>query len=171
MILIYTLREMLRRGGYGDAAISYVGGLHFLLVFKDRGEAVGFLERMGLWQEFFPSLALWEGQEIRHDRIACVKIEGVPIKLRDNLLFDKIGEAFGRVIRKSDFSWASSDVSFGRCHVITNHKGDSGGGRVIMERKRVSGMGDGRKRQVVRLCGLISVNSGYGEPNNIGGVS
>ncbi|KAJ0624832.1 putative RNA recognition motif domain, nucleotide-binding alpha-beta plait domain superfamily [Helianthus annuus] len=116
------LRAMLNRGGHEDAAISYVGGLHFLVVFKDRDEARRFTENVDLWREFFSKVDLWEGQEASLPRLVCLKMVGVPLKLMDCSVYDKIGECFGKLVKRSDFSWTTTDVSYGRCYVLTGQK-------------------------------------------------
>ncbi|KAM0049363.1 hypothetical protein Hdeb2414_s0008g00285061 [Helianthus debilis subsp. tardiflorus] len=113
------IKAMLNRGGHLNVAISYIGGLQLMLVFKESGEAKSFIANADLWQDFFASLALWEGQEVRDQHVACLKIEGVLLKLRDSDVFDRVGESFGRIVKSSDFSWTNADVSHGRCFVLT----------------------------------------------------
>ncbi|KAI3784792.1 hypothetical protein L1987_43897 [Smallanthus sonchifolius] len=48
------------------------------------------------------------------------KIKGVPFILRDRCVFDKIGEAFGRTILPSEFSWEDDDISFACGYVLTS---------------------------------------------------
>ncbi|MFS8018832.1 hypothetical protein Hanom_Chr15g01396681 [Helianthus anomalus] len=46
------------------------------------------------------------------DRVATLRITGVPVHLKENSLFDRIGSLFGRVVQESSFSWlgpANSD--------------------------------------------------------------
>ncbi|KAJ0524127.1 hypothetical protein HanIR_Chr10g0501141 [Helianthus annuus] len=116
------IQAMLNRGGHSNVAISYTGGLQVFLVFKESGEAKGFIDNMELWRDFFTKLTFWEGQEVQDQRVACLKIEGVPLKLRDNTIFDKVGESFGRIVKNSDFSWTDTDVSHGQCWVLTGQR-------------------------------------------------
>ncbi|KAI3774204.1 hypothetical protein L1987_48749 [Smallanthus sonchifolius] len=113
-------RIMLAKGGFIDVAISYIGGLRVLLSFKEARQANEFLmAKEDVWKDYLASAFIWSGQDIPFDRIACLKVEGVPFLLRDALVYDKIGEKFDRVVWPSDFSWEESDNSSGCCYVLT----------------------------------------------------
>ncbi|MDV3153270.1 MAG: hypothetical protein Q8755_02725, partial [Candidatus Phytoplasma australasiaticum] len=53
-------------------------------------------------------------------RIAELKFRGVPIQLRYDDLYDRIGSLFGKIVCKSEFSWQNTDVSEGSCRVLTD---------------------------------------------------
>ncbi|KAI3741068.1 hypothetical protein L1987_58735 [Smallanthus sonchifolius] len=50
--------------------------------------------------------------------LGSVGLEGTCIS--DATTFDKIGEAFGRTILPSEFSWEDDDNSFACCYLLTN---------------------------------------------------
>ncbi|KAI3825550.1 hypothetical protein L1987_07040 [Smallanthus sonchifolius] len=88
-------RVMLDARGYKEAKILYFGGLKVMLVFKDDKQEMEFMQaKDGLWSKFLISTTLWSGQYIPFDRIAGLKVVGVPFQLRDNNTFDKVGELF-----------------------------------------------------------------------------
>ncbi|MFS8033551.1 hypothetical protein Hanom_Chr17g01570911 [Helianthus anomalus] len=105
---------MLNRGGYTDTPMCYLGGFHFMVVMKNKDMETQFLYRKDeLWGEHFVSVILWEGQCIKFEWVAELKINGVPFHIQDYEIFDNIGVSFGRIVKGSDFSWAESYVPIG----------------------------------------------------------
>ncbi|MFS8026347.1 hypothetical protein Hanom_Chr16g01485671 [Helianthus anomalus] len=107
--------------GLSDVGLSYLGGMTFLLAFKDRRTAS---ECMEMHSPFFVMLFskyfLWNGEEIPFSRIVSLNISGVPFLIRDNKLFDNIGGLFGEVVQQSAFSWQEEDNSYGFVKVLTS---------------------------------------------------
>ncbi|KAD4585945.1 hypothetical protein E3N88_23546 [Mikania micrantha] len=115
-----NMRMMLNSGGLGGVGISYIGGLKVLLTFKDQSQANDFLVgKKKIWENVLSSAEIWSGQDIQFDRIAGLKVIGIPFQHRDNSVYDKIGECFGKVVWPSEFSWESEDNSSGFCYVLT----------------------------------------------------
>ncbi|KAI3682988.1 hypothetical protein L1987_83424 [Smallanthus sonchifolius] len=76
-------RIMLAKGGFSDVAISYIGGLRVLFTFKEPHLPNEFMmAKEGVWKDSLASDFIWTGQDIPFDRIACLKVEGVPFMLR-----------------------------------------------------------------------------------------
>ncbi|KAM0055854.1 hypothetical protein Hdeb2414_s0006g00210971 [Helianthus debilis subsp. tardiflorus] len=99
--------------------ISYLGGLKCMIVFKEKRQALEFIEKEApLWSSVIAEAVLWRGQNLIYNRLVWLTIEGVPIHLRDNRLFDRIGARFGTVVGGSEFSWTLSDNSCGRCWLL-----------------------------------------------------
>ncbi|XP_035844362.1 uncharacterized protein LOC118490677 [Helianthus annuus] len=120
VVALEELRTLLDIGGYMDNPVSYLGGLKCMVVFKEKRLAIEFIEKESeAWSSVISSAVLWKGQDISYDRLVWLNIVGVPIQLRDNKLYDQIGEQFGRLAGGSQFSWSSSDNSSGNCWVVT----------------------------------------------------
>ncbi|KAI3732180.1 hypothetical protein L1987_63379 [Smallanthus sonchifolius] len=82
-----NFHSLLSSSGYENTPSLYVGGLKVMLVFKDRNIAMNFMNReYELWGKALVSVNLWEGQYIPFDRLACLKVVGVPLLLRDDTL-------------------------------------------------------------------------------------
>ncbi|KAI3730616.1 hypothetical protein L1987_61788 [Smallanthus sonchifolius] len=112
---------MLGSVGLEDIKISYIGGLQMMFIFKSTLEARNFqTQRESVWKKYFHSLSIWDGEDIPYQRIAGLKIKGVPFILRDTCTFDRIGEVFGRTIMSSEFTWDDDDNSHACCYVLTN---------------------------------------------------
>ncbi|KAK9075374.1 hypothetical protein SSX86_003697 [Deinandra increscens subsp. villosa] len=118
---LINAKRILAAEGTSDFEFFHVGGLDVLLAFHDAAAAATFLSKGSpSWRLVFSSLTTWEGQEIPYKRISCLKIYGVPLLARDEVTFNRIGEAFGSIVCPSDFSWNDQDVSFGRVFVNSN---------------------------------------------------
>ncbi|KAM0019261.1 putative RNA recognition motif domain, nucleotide-binding alpha-beta plait domain superfamily [Helianthus debilis subsp. tardiflorus] len=117
------IRAMLTSGGYADNPICYIGGTKIMVVFKDKTSAVDFVENKAeMWEPLLSSVVLWKGQDFPFERLAWLRIHGVPIYLRESMVFNKIGELFGELVWKSEFTWAATDNSTSVCGVLTSSK-------------------------------------------------
>ncbi|MFS7978084.1 hypothetical protein Hanom_Chr10g00911471 [Helianthus anomalus] len=92
------IRTMLELGGYMESPVCYLGGLKCMIVFKEKRLDLQFIEK---------EVSAWRS------------VEGVPIHLHDNKLFDRVGGLFGTVAGGSEFSWAVPENSCGRCWILT----------------------------------------------------
>ncbi|KAM0049391.1 hypothetical protein Hdeb2414_s0008g00285371 [Helianthus debilis subsp. tardiflorus] len=91
-----------------------------LVTFKDNVHARLFVEQSKeVWATMFSEVRVWNGELIPFNRIARLKVLGVPFQLRDDRLYDRIGELYGRIVKPSDFNWEETDNSTGECHVLT----------------------------------------------------
>lgn len=91
-----------------------------MLVFNNLDQAMDFMKNHGQsGEKFLKDVSIWDGQEVPFDRVAGLKVVGLPIMLRDSTNYDKIGEIFGEKICSSNFSWKDTDNSTGDCFVLT----------------------------------------------------
>ncbi|KAF5774188.1 hypothetical protein HanXRQr2_Chr13g0597451 [Helianthus annuus] len=103
--------------------IKYVGDLYFLLVFDSREEMLSFKDSNPTVKVWFSWMEVWEGQVLPFERIAWLKITGVPIQLLDNEVLDSVGRLFGKVVHASSLSTDSSDLTHDLVGVLV---GDGG---------------------------------------------
>ncbi|KAK9053190.1 hypothetical protein SSX86_029822 [Deinandra increscens subsp. villosa] len=118
--VLEDMRERMAFMGHENVAMSYLGGMKVILTFKEGQVARNFMikQKEG-WGRCFSSLRWWNGAEQENERIVQLRIMGVPVMIRDDTTFDKIGEKFGRRVSSSDFSWALDDNSVGRVCIAT----------------------------------------------------
>lgn len=117
-------RMMLSEAGYFDAAVSYVGGLAVMIIFKNNVQAQEFLSSKAVyWGKILEMAMLWKGQDIPFERIATLKVLGVPWMIRDAEVYDSIGSLFGKLAGPSEFSWGKLDNSIGVCYILTSNGG------------------------------------------------
>jgi hypothetical protein len=54
------------------------------------------------WSQWFSRLYVWEGKPPAFERVAWIKVTGVPISLWDRHVFDCVGERCGRLLAISE---------------------------------------------------------------------
>ncbi|KAJ0750902.1 hypothetical protein HanLR1_Chr05g0187211 [Helianthus annuus] len=114
------LRRCLRTVSNSDIQIKYVGGLYVLLVFGSRKEKEVFVSKSDVWCHIFDRLEDWSGQIIEFERIAWLKIHGVPLRLSCIQVFDDIAAKFGNVVQSAQFSEDGGDLSFAYIGILCN---------------------------------------------------
>ncbi|KAK1419822.1 hypothetical protein QVD17_29184 [Tagetes erecta] len=88
-------KAVLEGSGIRFEKISYIGGMKVLISFFNAQEAKNFIElNVASWRNVFSSVVIWDGQEIEVERIVGVNIYGVPLLLRDEATYNKIGRCF-----------------------------------------------------------------------------
>ncbi|KAF5783298.1 putative RNA recognition motif domain, nucleotide-binding alpha-beta plait domain superfamily [Helianthus annuus] len=92
--------------------IKYVGGLSVMLVFDNELEAALFLSDEAKWKESFSKVAVWKGQVLVNERIAWLKIFGVPTCIADNAVFNQIGAKFGPIMQPAQLTDEDGDLSY-----------------------------------------------------------
>ncbi|KAI3813879.1 hypothetical protein L1987_18614 [Smallanthus sonchifolius] len=65
------------------------------------------------WKDQLLSAVVWEGQEIVYERMVKLKMDGLPLVLREENTYRGIAGLYGRVIEPFHFSWDEFDVSSG----------------------------------------------------------
>ncbi|KAJ0488728.1 putative RNA recognition motif domain, nucleotide-binding alpha-beta plait domain superfamily [Helianthus annuus] len=120
-VSINMLKQEMEKEGMLEVGLSFIGGVSYMLIFKDRVTATASMEvHAKFFQQNFVEFYLWNGEEIPFSRVALLSIMGVPFIIRDNTIYDKIGKVFGEVIQGSKFSWQDEDNSSGSVKVLTS---------------------------------------------------
>ncbi|KAM0028601.1 hypothetical protein Hdeb2414_s0018g00515841 [Helianthus debilis subsp. tardiflorus] len=95
--LVYFDR-LLRIANIIVANIQYLRGLSVLITFHDEASASSFLELKDVWKPWFSKLDLWNGQTLPLERVAWLKLCGIPLHLFDADVLSQVGEAFGKIL-------------------------------------------------------------------------
>ncbi|KAJ0805701.1 putative RNA recognition motif domain, nucleotide-binding alpha-beta plait domain superfamily [Helianthus annuus] len=99
--------------------LKYLGGLKVLLCFSNPEEAEEFRYRkVDSWEKWFSRLYVWDGIPPLFERIAWVKVLGVPVSLWDRNVIDKIGERCGRLLVKSDAEFSDGNMAEDRLAIL-----------------------------------------------------
>ncbi|KAM0067059.1 putative RNA recognition motif domain, nucleotide-binding alpha-beta plait domain superfamily [Helianthus debilis subsp. tardiflorus] len=99
--------------------LKYLGGLKVLLCFKSVKEAEEFhYHLVDVWEKWFSRLYVWDGLPPIFERVAWVKVIGVPVSLWDRYIFNKIGERCGRLLVKSEAEVNDGNLSEERLAVL-----------------------------------------------------
>ncbi|KAJ0441099.1 putative RNA recognition motif domain, nucleotide-binding alpha-beta plait domain superfamily [Helianthus annuus] len=105
------LKVVLVEACFSKVSLSYTGGLHVLIKCPSEEVWNSLVGRVDIWSQWFSSLDLWLGQSMPFERIAWLKIIGVPIHLAEDKVFDLIASQFGKVIHASQRSSEDNDLS------------------------------------------------------------
>ncbi|KAJ0899607.1 hypothetical protein HanRHA438_Chr08g0370491 [Helianthus annuus] len=101
--------------------LKYLGGLKVLLSFGSPEEAEEFrYNKVNDWEKWFARLYLWVGIPPLFERVAWIKILGVPISLWDQHVINKIGERFGRLLVKSEADASDGNMAEDRLAILVN---------------------------------------------------
>ncbi|KAJ0914077.1 putative RNA recognition motif domain, nucleotide-binding alpha-beta plait domain superfamily [Helianthus annuus] len=104
-----NLYQDLNSEGLNEFGLSYIGGLSVLLTLGNPDmvkEAM--TKHVDCFSRIFSRFQVWKGEDLPVERVANLRITGVPVHLRDNTLYDRIGGLFGAVVQGSSFSWSDS---------------------------------------------------------------
>ncbi|KAJ0900033.1 hypothetical protein HanPSC8_Chr08g0308861 [Helianthus annuus] len=115
-----SLKEWLGSVRLDKVGIRYVGGLSVILVFEDKVSMMDFLSTKEVWESIFVTLVLWEGQKLRCERIAWLRILGIPLLLFDNRVAERIASKIGRVVQTTQIDDKTEDFSYAMVAVLCN---------------------------------------------------
>ncbi|KAM0018702.1 hypothetical protein Hdeb2414_s0026g00676931 [Helianthus debilis subsp. tardiflorus] len=110
------LKEMRIPGG----AVSYLGGMAVLIKFNCKEHAVMAKDELEGKKDEFDLIELWEGQDIKYERIAWLKIYGIPLQVMSNKVLDDIGSLYGYIVKSAQHEKDDVDVSFHYVGVLVN---------------------------------------------------
>ncbi|KAJ0801891.1 hypothetical protein HanPI659440_Chr03g0122651 [Helianthus annuus] len=107
-----SLRKMI--SGLSDCSftIKYVEGFRVVLVFDNSKEKDEFLEKKEGWSSCFDSLETWMGQVCEYEKIAWLKLYGIPLRLLINQVCKDIGSQFGAVVQSGSCDQEDGDLSY-----------------------------------------------------------
>ncbi|KAI3806590.1 hypothetical protein L1987_22499 [Smallanthus sonchifolius] len=81
----------------GSCKVQYIGGLSVLVSFEDNNVATVVCKAAREMGGRFSSVDLWEGQVFCYERLAWLKLMGIPLHLISGEVFEAVGNAFGKV--------------------------------------------------------------------------
>ncbi|KAJ0744738.1 putative RNA recognition motif domain, nucleotide-binding alpha-beta plait domain superfamily [Helianthus annuus] len=113
--------RLLRIGKVKFVKIQFLGGLSIMVSFESSEEAESFLQNKKLWGPWFSNLDLWEGQTLAVERVAWIRVQGLPLHLVDSEILRKIGEAYGKILYVPMDVGEESDLSFQRVAVLAGN--------------------------------------------------
>ncbi|KAJ0788142.1 hypothetical protein HanPI659440_Chr05g0188201 [Helianthus annuus] len=105
------------------ANIQYLGGLSLLISFHDVDSANKFLDSKVVWGPWFSRLDPWNGQSFPLERVAWLRISGIPLHLFEPDVMVQLGELFGKVLHAPKFIEEDPDVSVCSIGVLVGEAG------------------------------------------------
>ncbi|KAF5755308.1 hypothetical protein HanRHA438_Chr17g0811291 [Helianthus annuus] len=116
---LIELRKNLVGIGFSGVEIRYMGGFFVLLKFENKEEANMFMMDKEVWSVWFHKMEIWMGQSLPYERVAWLKIYGVPLNLSMSSVFNAIGNKFGKVVKLVSPLEEEMDLSFACVGVLT----------------------------------------------------
>ncbi|KAK9067565.1 hypothetical protein SSX86_011676 [Deinandra increscens subsp. villosa] len=96
----------------GTGKVQYLGGLDVFVSFEDSEAAEIVLEAAKLRVNTFSSVTIWSGQPLAFERIAWLKVKGIPLHLHTNNVVDVVGNLFGKVVHNASKGEYDHDLSY-----------------------------------------------------------
>ncbi|KAM0057862.1 putative RNA recognition motif domain, nucleotide-binding alpha-beta plait domain superfamily [Helianthus debilis subsp. tardiflorus] len=109
---------LLRIAKVAYVKFQYLGDLSLLISFSDEGSCSLFLDSKAVWGPWFSKLEVWNGQSLPLERVAWLRIGGIPIHLLAPEVLGQIGDLFGRVLYSPKSLDEEADLSFARVGVL-----------------------------------------------------
>ncbi|KAJ0774239.1 hypothetical protein HanOQP8_Chr03g0109291 [Helianthus annuus] len=110
--------RLLKIAGTEYVKIQYLGGLSILISFSDVESAKRFLDAKVVWGPWFSKLETWNGQSLPLERVAWLRIHGVPLHILDPNILAQIGELFGKVLHVPKLLVEEQDLSVCRVGIL-----------------------------------------------------
>ncbi|KAM0063364.1 hypothetical protein Hdeb2414_s0003g00090061 [Helianthus debilis subsp. tardiflorus] len=106
------INPILKDLGAKEFKVQFLGGLSVMVTLKNKEEAEKVL--MAAKEEVgrFSSICVWEGQSLAYERLAWLKIKGLPLHLMRREAIDRVGEVFRKIILRPPRSEDDSDLSY-----------------------------------------------------------
>ncbi|KAL4589701.1 hypothetical protein LXL04_002609 [Taraxacum kok-saghyz] len=102
--------------------IYYTGGLGITMRFEDPSLAKRFLDDKNTWGRWFSSLKQGEDEIPSFQRLAWLKVVGLPTQLECLENIEMIGNSWGKTLEVGELSWDKHDISYNRMCILTNHR-------------------------------------------------
>ncbi|CAH1418414.1 unnamed protein product [Lactuca virosa] len=102
--------------------IKYLGGLQVALRFHSSVDARDFLVDESRWKEWFRWLSRGDQFELRFERIAWLKIVGLPVRYWDNKNLSRIVKHRGKIITPMEDMFIRTDLSMIKIGIITSYR-------------------------------------------------
>ncbi|KAF5759509.1 hypothetical protein HanXRQr2_Chr16g0742111 [Helianthus annuus] len=118
METLVDLDQRLRIAKVDFSNIQYLGGLSILITLVNKDVAKKFIEARDVWGPWFSKLDIWEGQSMPFERVAWLRLLGVPLHLVDSDVVKMVGEEFGKVLHVPKSFGGEKDLSMGRNGVL-----------------------------------------------------
>ncbi|KAJ0850978.1 hypothetical protein HanPSC8_Chr13g0587011 [Helianthus annuus] len=111
-----TIRDLTE----GAGVVQYVGGRFIMVSFNSGVEVDRFCLLANEKRDKFQSVDKWTGQTLRFERLAWLRIQGIPLHLLENEVINGIGGKFGKVIKGAQHGKWDSDLSYDYVGVLVS---------------------------------------------------
>ncbi|KAJ0890228.1 putative RNA recognition motif domain, nucleotide-binding alpha-beta plait domain superfamily [Helianthus annuus] len=116
---LVDMDHLLRIAKVSYGQIQVLGGLSVIISFREEHAARSFLEAKELWGPWFLKLSAWEGQSLPFEKVAWLRIIGLPPHLLDGDVIKSMGELFGKILHVQKDFIKANDLSYVRVGVLS----------------------------------------------------
>ncbi|KAF5818758.1 putative RNA recognition motif domain, nucleotide-binding alpha-beta plait domain superfamily [Helianthus annuus] len=106
-----SIKVIVKEMSFQAVRFQYIGGLDLLITFSNVELAIKFKVDALALKDKFSMVATWEGQVLGFERLAWLKIQGIPLHVLSNEVIDSVGGLFGRIVHKATRSENDVDLS------------------------------------------------------------
>lgn len=118
--LLNNIHALLNAEESIPARVHYAGGLKIILKFFQQGKAESFMADPQKWSSWIKWLKIGFVDDQTNDRLARIKILGIPLYLRSDENISEIACKFGKVLEVEGHNWHSVDLSSCFATILTN---------------------------------------------------
>ncbi|KAM0041066.1 hypothetical protein Hdeb2414_s0011g00361891 [Helianthus debilis subsp. tardiflorus] len=108
---LISIKQLLESAGIRDVSIQYVGGFNLLLAFGNELDAKNFLSSNQVWNEWFSHADPWIGQALAFERVAWLRVLGIPLHLFCNEVVLYVCSRYGTVAKPPQILDDDCDLS------------------------------------------------------------
>ncbi|MFS7936802.1 putative nucleotide-binding alpha-beta plait domain superfamily, RNA-binding domain superfamily [Helianthus anomalus] len=108
---LISIKHVLVAADVTGVEIQYVGGFNLLLTFVREDSASDFLCNKNRWKNWFSHVDVWVGQAMAFERVAWLRVCGVPLHLFSNEVLSNICSRYGIVAQPPQFSEDDCNLS------------------------------------------------------------
>ncbi|KAF5769642.1 hypothetical protein HanRHA438_Chr14g0661361 [Helianthus annuus] len=107
-----SIKVIVKEMSFQAIRFQYIGGLDLLITFSNVEWAIKFKVDALALKDKFSMVTTWEGQVLGFERLAWLKIQGIPLHVLSNEVIDSVGGLFGRIVHKATRSENDVDLSY-----------------------------------------------------------
>ncbi|KAJ0479555.1 hypothetical protein HanIR_Chr13g0621341 [Helianthus annuus] len=108
---LVLIRKLLLEAGFGEVEVQYVGGFNILIVFGNVESVLAFQNREEVWKDWFSYMDIWLGQALAFERVAWLRVHGVPLHLFCDEVVNVICKKYGTVVKPPQIGEEDGDLS------------------------------------------------------------
>ncbi|KAL4587743.1 hypothetical protein LXL04_000617 [Taraxacum kok-saghyz] len=117
--MLCNFPSLLSLEGFDVCEVKYIGGMMVAVKFKSGRSAEIFKANKNIWLKWFSSLETSNKALVRFERVAWVKVVGLPIQAWDDSNFAAVVENMGKVLVPPSSFWNSENISAGKLCILT----------------------------------------------------
>ncbi|KAJ0433559.1 hypothetical protein HanOQP8_Chr17g0660771 [Helianthus annuus] len=121
LFILKNIYSILKEMKLQEGVVRCFGGLSVLIEFSSNKYASMAKEELLGRPDQFDSPVIWEGQPIPFDRVAWLKIIGVPLCITNVKVLNNIGSLYGTVVKEARVVSRGCDASFHFVGVLVDH--------------------------------------------------